>query len=146
LERDLQPFGQSVSFEARRRKESAVHLILTKISFAHGFTGMAQYWRNELAGLASDDVAVVVVSSKKSLFAVESSRLTVVTDDNINRTADEIEANHREFDADTSDGERIYIGYARMPRTRIECIASGTAGRMSLDEQIVSELLQRKAA
>jgi hypothetical protein len=90
-------------------------VMFTKVSFPHGYADMAEYLRKEFAPLPAGQSVEVVALPKGARFdTMEGGRQTILTDDNFESAAREVEANYRQFDSQAAPGERLYIVYRRI--------------------------------
>jgi hypothetical protein len=120
-----------------------MRLILTIVSFPRGYTGMSEFLREQFGDLSRDQSAAMIVLPKgASISTMEGARLTVITADNFENAARAIAADHKEFDKDTTAGDRLYATHARMDTAYLQGLKDGTTQPESPDAFILANLLQ----
>lgn len=118
-------------------------LIFTKMSFPHGFASMAAHLREMFAPLPENKAVPVIVLPKSARFStMEGARMTVVTADNFDDAVRQIDANYREFAAETTQSERIYIAYMQVERAYLHDLEQGSQPN-SHDAGVLADMLRR---
>jgi hypothetical protein len=129
-----------------QKKEFHVKLFLTRISFPRTSASCVDYLSKEFAGLAPwQDIVVIVYPRGIAFGALEGTRLEVVTADNFEEGLRRVDVHFRELAAQAPGTGRRYMAYAKVDRSYLDDLRSGTVKPDSSDGENICKLLQAAA-